>query len=134
MPEKPIDVVRRIHEAWARGEKASGLIAGDVVYVNPPDAVEPGTRLGSQMFDRVGDVYEDFRPQVERMVEVGDRVLVIAGGTARLREPGGEVPIRQGYVWTVEGGRAVRFEWFNRPEEALAAVGLQASADSASSG
>jgi hypothetical protein len=41
---------------------------------------------------------------------------------------------RQGYVWTVEGGRAVRFEWFNRPEEALAAVGLQASADTASSG
>jgi ketosteroid isomerase-like protein len=32
---------------------------------------------------------------------------------------------RQGYVWTVRDGRAVRFRWFSDPAEALQAVGLE---------
>jgi hypothetical protein len=31
---------------------------------------------------------------------------------------------RQGYVWTVHDGLAVRFRWFNDPKEALEAVGI----------
>jgi ketosteroid isomerase-like protein len=30
----------------------------------------------------------------------------------------------QGYVWTVRDGKAVRFQWFNDPAEALEAAGL----------
>jgi ketosteroid isomerase-like protein len=128
-----MEVVRRIHEAWSAGEKATGLIAHDVVYVNPPNAVETGTKQGPEMFDRVNDVYDEFLPRVERLLDVGDRVVVIVSGRSRTRTTGVEIPIRQGYVWTVRDGKAVRFEWFSSPEEALAAVGFQAS-DTAMSG
>jgi ketosteroid isomerase-like protein len=117
-------VVRRIHEAWAEGAGAHGLIAEDVTYVNPPNAVESGTKRGSDTFNRVRDVYEQFRPRVERMIDLGERVLVIVSGSACMRDSGVEVPIRQAYVWTVRDGKAVRFEWFTSTEEALAAVGM----------
>jgi ketosteroid isomerase-like protein len=128
MGKKPVEVVSQIHEAWTKGAGAHDLIAKDVAYVNPPNAVEPGTRRGSDTFSRVRDVYEDFRPQVERMIDLGERVLVIVSGTARTRGSGVNVPIRQGYLWTVRDGRAVRFEWFTNPEEALAAVGMAGAA------
>jgi ketosteroid isomerase-like protein len=35
-----------------------------------------------------------------------------------------EVERRQGYVWTLRDGKAIRFRWFNDPAEALQAVGL----------
>jgi ketosteroid isomerase-like protein len=138
MGREPIEVVRIIHEAWAEGSGAHGLIAEDVIYVNPPNAVESGTKRGSDTFNRVRDVYEQFRPHVERMIDLGERVLVIVSGRARTRDSGVEVPIRQAYVWTVRDGKAVRFEWFTSPEEALAAVGIagepQAPVDNAPSG
>jgi ketosteroid isomerase-like protein len=138
MGREPIEVVRRIHEAWAEGTGAHRLIAEDVVYVNPPNAVESGTKHGSDTFNRVRDVYEQFRPHVERVIDLGERVLVIVSGNARTRDSGVDVPIRQGYLWTVRDGKAIRFEWFTTPEEALAAVEMagepQAPADNSPSG
>ncbi len=138
MEREPIEVVRLIHEAWAEDGDAHGLVAKDVVYVNPPNAVETGIKQGSDMFNRVNDVYEQFRPHVERMVDLGERVLVIVSGSARMRNSEVDVPIRQGYLWTVRDGKAVRFEWFTSPEEALAAAGMagmaQEPGDSALSG
>ena len=32
---------------------------------------------------------------------------------------------REGYVWQVRDGRAVRFAWFNDPAAALAAAGVE---------
>ena len=32
--------------------------------------------------------------------------------------------MRQGYIWTFREGKAVRFRWFNDPEEALRAAGV----------
>ena len=43
MSEQNLSVVRRIYEAWAEGRSAAPLIERDLEYVNPPDAVEPGT-------------------------------------------------------------------------------------------
>ncbi len=48
-------------------------------------------------------------------------VIGVARGTGA---SGVELQWRQGYVWTIEVGRAVRFQWFNDPAEALEASGL----------
>ena len=67
----------------------------------------------------------DFRVDPERFVDAGEDVVVI--GTARGTTRSGAPAIwRQGYVWTVRDGVAVRFRWFNHPHEALDAVGLDA--------
>ena len=87
--------------------------------------MESGIRRDRRTLAKIRDVYPDFRVEPERYIDAGDEVVVI--GTARGTGASGvEVQWRQGYVWTVRGGMAVRFRWFNDPAEALEAVGLEA--------
>ena len=123
MSKENVEVVRAIYAAWDRGESASELVAEDIEYVNPPNAVEAGTKHGRRLLASVLDVYPDFRIEAQRYEDLGDDVLVI--GTARGTGASGlETRWQQGYIWTVKDGVAVRFRWFNDPAEALAAAGL----------
>jgi ketosteroid isomerase-like protein len=123
MSEQNVELVRRIYELWSRNERARDLISPELEYINPPYAVESGTRRGRKALGMIREVYPDFRVEPERFIDAGENVVVI--GTARGTTASGiEAQWRQGYVWTVRGGKAVAFRWFNQPEEALEAVGL----------
>jgi hypothetical protein len=123
MSQENLEVVRAIYRLWSEDRSARHLIDPELEYVNPAYAVEAGTRRSRGTFAKVREVYPDFRLEPERFVDIGDDVVVI--GTARGTSASGiEAQWRQGYVWTVRDGIAVRFRWFNRPEEALKAVGL----------
>ena len=123
MSRENVDLVRALYAAWARGESVRDLVAEDLEYVNPPNAVEGGTKRGRRFLVGVLDVYPDFRVEPERYEDLGDEVLVI--GTARGTSASGlETRWQQGYIWTVRDGVIVRFRWFNDPAEALAAAGL----------
>jgi ketosteroid isomerase-like protein len=124
--------VAAIHDALARGESpaASGLLHPDIEYVNPPDAVEPGIRRGVDALEEamrsIHDAFDDVRIEVREMKDVGDQVVVVATYTARGRRSGVQRQNEDGYVWTVRDGQAIRFQWFNDPDQALEAVGLSA--------
>jgi uncharacterized protein len=121
--EATVDLVRSIYARWAEGTSARDLIDPDMEYVNPPYAVESGTRRDRRALASIREVYPDFRVEPERFVDAGDQVVVI--GTAHGTAASGVVAQwQQGYVWTVRDGRAVRFAWFSDPAEALNAVGL----------
>jgi len=124
MSEENVEVVRRIYAAWLEGRSARDLIDADVEYVNPPDAVEGGTRHGRQAFAGIRDAYDDVRVEPERFIDGGADVVVIARITGKGKGSGLDIDWRQGYVWTVRDGKAVRFRWFTKPEQALEAAGL----------
>ena len=122
MSQQNVEVVRKIFDAFERRASTDHLIAPDCEYVNPPYAVEGGTVRDRAALGRVLDVYPDFRVEDKTFIDAGDEVVVI--GVARGTGASGvEIQWRQGYVWTIEDGRAVRFRWFNDPAEALEAVG-----------
>ncbi len=122
MSEANVEVVRSIHRLWNEGRPARHLIDASLEYVNPSNAVESGTHVGRSRLNRVREVYPDFRIEPERFVDAGEDVVVL--GVARGTSASGvEAEWRQGYVWTVRDGTAVRFRWFNDPNEALEAVG-----------
>jgi len=124
MSQENVQLVRDIYRLWSENQSARHLIDPELEYVNPPYAVESGTRHGRGTLTKIREVYPDFRVEPERFVDAGEDVVVI--GTARGRTASGvEAQWRQGYVWTVRDDRAVRFRWFNHPDEALEAVGLQ---------
>ena len=124
MSQANVEVVRSIYELWSRQESARHLIDPQLEYVNPSYAVESGTQRGRSTLGKVREVYPDFRVDPERFLDAGEDVVVI--GIARGTSASGvQAQWRQGYVWTIRDGRAVRFRWFNNPDEALEAVGLQ---------
>lgn len=124
MSEQNVDIVRSIYRLWSERQSASDLIDPDLEYVNPSYAVESGTAHGRGTLGKIREVYPDFRVEPERFVDAGENVVVI--GLARGTTASGAVAQwRQGYVWTIRDGKAVRFSWFNQPAEALKAVGLQ---------
>lgn len=118
-----MEVVRSIYRLWGENESARDLIDDELEYVNPPYAVEAGTRHDRGALRAIREVYPDFRVEPERFVDAGEDVVVV--GVARGTSASGiEAQWRQGYVWTIHDGRAIRFRWFNDPDEALKAVGL----------
>ncbi len=124
MSQENVELVRRIYELWSRDESARHLIDPELEYVNPPYAVESGTRHSRSTLSRIRDVYPDFHVEPERFADAGEDVVVI--GIARGTSASGvEAQWRQGYVWTVRDGKAIRCRWFNDPGEALDAVGLE---------
>jgi ketosteroid isomerase-like protein len=124
MSQENVDVVRAIYEAWAEGRSAAPFIEKELEYVNPPDAVEPGTKYGRHYLVKVQEVFPDVRFEIERFIDAGDDVVVIAKILGRGSGSGIDAMSKQGYIWTVANGKATRFQWFNDPAQALAAVGL----------
>jgi ketosteroid isomerase-like protein len=124
MSEENVELVRRIYEAWEREESARDFIAEDIEYVNPGYAVETGTRRGRKSFGVVRETYGDFKIQVDRYVDAGEDVVVLAQYKASGEGSGVPVSGEHGYVWTVRDGQAVRFQWFQSHREALEAAGM----------
>lgn len=130
MSEQNVEIVRRIYAAWAKGSPvSSGLLADDIEWVNAREAVDPGTRTGVSAFGdaaaTVDAAFEDAQVQFERFIDAGDEVVVIGTLRGRGRGSGIAVERRQGYVWTIQDGKATRFRWFNDPSDALEAAGVQ---------
>ncbi|HVS28432.1 MAG TPA: nuclear transport factor 2 family protein [Solirubrobacteraceae bacterium] len=124
MSHENVELVRGIYEAWRNGTSARGFMDPQIEYVNPHDAVEPGIRHGPESFAKVRDAYDDVRVEPTEFIDAGEDVVVLATIHAEGRASGLAVDWQHGYVWTVEGGKAVRFRWFNAPGEALEAAGL----------
>jgi hypothetical protein len=90
--------------------------------VNPPEAVEPGTRRG---IDDFGDAaqkllqgWEFWRAEVEQFETRGELVAVVVNYRTRGRGSGIDVEGRESALWTVRG-KVVRYEWFHGPADAL---------------
>jgi ketosteroid isomerase-like protein len=123
MSEKNVELVRSIYDAWEREESAADFIAEDIEYVNPSYAVEPGTRRGRKSFRVIRETYGDFKIKVERYIDAGEQVVVLAQYKGSGQGSGVPVSGEHGYVWTVSDGQAVRFQWFQSHGEALEAAG-----------
>ena len=126
MPAENLDVVRRVYETWR--ERGFGVVPElmhpDISYVNPPDAIEPGTRRGYDGFAEAArafsNIYEDSTVTLVEVSEFGSRIAV--RGRIATRSRGNAVPIEteRGYVFEVRDGRLTLFAWFNDPSEAVA--------------
>ena|SRR6476659_1477290 len=128
MSAENIEVVRQLYAAWReRGFcVVPELMDPDVEFVNPPYAVEPGTRRGYDEFavaaEAVTTVYGAYEVSPLEVHDHGDQVVVRAH--VATRSLGNSVPIEaeRGYLFDVRNGRVTRFAWFNDPAEALAAM------------
>jgi ketosteroid isomerase-like protein len=110
---------RRIHP---------NLLTEDAEWVNPHDAVEPGTRRGAANFTgavaSVFATWDDVHFDTDRVIDNGDDVVVLGRLRGHLHESGMEVDSPHGQIWTFRDGRVSRMRWFNTHRETLEAAGL----------
>lgn len=128
VPGGNADIVRRLYEGFNRERRGiRELLDPKIEYVNPDEALEAGTRRGIDEWSRVmrglSETFSTARVDVKRIVESGERVAAVVTFRVRGGGSGVETEQRQGHLWTIREGKAVRFEWFNDPERALKAVG-----------
>jgi ketosteroid isomerase-like protein len=124
--------VERFHELRRRlserHDVSRELLAEDAEWVNPDDAVEPGTRRGADSFlQAVTSVFEGWEEsifEIERVMERGEDVIALGQLRTRGRVTGIESTAAHGEIWTFDAGRVARLRWFNTHEETLAAAGL----------
>lgn len=133
MAASNVDVVRRAYEAWNGPDPVEGVIPllhEEFEWVNPPYAVESGTRSGRNAWREsnatLAAAFDEFRHEVGEMVDAGDVVVCFATFVARGR--GGAIAYEklEPQVWTLRDGLVIRFQWFHDRAEALAAAGLPA--------
>ena len=135
MSQENVEMVRRLLDAWNRRDLDAMLDLGgsELVYVNSPTAVEPGTRRGRDEVEEVArkqwEILADARFEVDKFFDRGDEVIALGrlsrgmpGSDARIEEPQlGSYQFRDGKITRVEVlgfGRA-------EVQEALEAAGLE---------
>jgi ketosteroid isomerase-like protein len=77
-------------------------------------------RRGHEHFAETGEPVA-----VERLIDVGDRVVSLFRIRAVGAESGISVERGDGMVWVFREGKLVRLDYFNDQDEALEAVGLR---------
>jgi ketosteroid isomerase-like protein len=65
-----------------------------------------------------------YRTQVDEMLEMGDRVVVLVRDRGRRDETDVDVELISGSVWTFRDGRIARVEFYRNREELREATGL----------
>jgi uncharacterized protein len=127
-----VELVRSAFDAWNRGE-IEGFTenaAEDIEWVEVSGRPEgpPGGGVGRERLRRslgtLFDAFESYRVDVERIHDLGDRVVAIVREVARGRASGLEIDSRWGYLITVEEGEMVRVEAYRDADLALEAAGL----------
>ena len=131
MSQENVEIVRELYEAWNGPDgwhAALEFIAEDFEWVNPPYAVESGTRFGRAGWfaarDSVEAAFHVGTHEVVEFRELGERVLCFCIFEARTTADGVAFKQDQPHLWSLRDGKVVRFEWFHDRREALEAVGL----------
>ena len=131
MSQENVDVVRRHHEAFVRGDREGTLepLHPEIEFVfhglDMPTAHSHG-ELDKTMRHWLGTWRrESYRFEAREYRDLGDRVLVRCLEHGRGRGSGVEVTRELFQVWDVRNGKAIRCEIFEERDEALEAVGLR---------
>jgi ketosteroid isomerase-like protein len=131
MSEENVEVVRRMYEAWKRGdfEATLAFFHPDVEWSEPPD--NPGARTwhGHEGVQGAAaswmGAWENYRFELRELIDCGDdRVLLAAWQTGRGKGSGIEISEENFGVYTVRHGKIIKLRMFRHREEALEAAGL----------
>jgi ketosteroid isomerase-like protein len=132
MSQENVEIVRSGFSVLARGDFESffSVLDEGVEWVNPPYAVEPGTRRGTAAFrealDRLRASFGAIRLEVDEVVEAGESGVVVTGRwTGEGTGSGVRLETPFSSALTLRNGKVVRYEWFREKAEAFEAVGLR---------
>jgi ketosteroid isomerase-like protein len=131
MPRGNLEIVREMYKRREGGDMYVGeFVDPELVFI----------RIGSEAPDFTGEwhgldglkkatadylnVWEDYSFEVERMIDLDDRILVLETQTARGRRSGAVISQEVGALLTLREGKIVRWEYYWERADALEAAGI----------
>jgi uncharacterized protein len=125
-PDTYVDQLRRGYEALNRGDVSVvlELLDPEIEWYEPAPSPDAGSHRGRDSFEQFFrgwiESFDGFRVEPEEVVERGDQLIAVVRQSGRGRASGVEVEARLAHVWTVEAGKAVRWEAVADADHALA--------------
>ena len=130
MSQENVEIVREAHERftqtgqpiWERIDADTEVFDHDILDAqNPYRGVEGVTKWLIEF----GEAWSSYEMEVERVIDVGDRVVSLF--RIRAVGAGSGVSVERGdaMLWTFRDGKLARLDYFNDQTEALEAAGLR---------
>lgn len=133
MSRHNVEIVQRIYAGWLSNEPALEALDPEI-ELHPDreawwvgvDQVYRGVAGLGEYLRTVYEAFEDYHPEIQDFLEVGDKVVTLAVESGRGRTSGAEVKAWwTAHVWTLRDGKAVRLDLYLDRDRALEAVGLR---------
>jgi ketosteroid isomerase-like protein len=127
MSQENVEIVRRIWDAYARGDfdQIMGFSDPHVVMITLEEGPLYGFNAVRENYRRWMEAWAEAETTVEEVIGAGDRVFVMARFRGRGQASGIEVETRLYEVYTMRDGTILRVDEFHEREEALEAAGLR---------
>jgi uncharacterized protein len=132
MSQDNVEIVRRVSEAFAGGDLDTvfALVSPEIEwdFSHADTWLEEKTYRGysgiAEFFSKWVGEWDDYRFEVEEVIDAGDRAVAIVRDEGRAKTSGVRLVRRHAEVWTFRDGRVVRIQPFDHKRDALEAVGL----------
>jgi uncharacterized protein len=130
MSQENIEVVRRCYEDYLSGDIEAALAAFDPEVSFELELMPEGEAFrGREGVDEAmrtwREMFDDWRFEIEEMIDAGDRVLVLGTEFGRGKGSGVEIEQPRFNVWWLRNGRVVRYRSYLDRDQALEAAGLR---------
>jgi ketosteroid isomerase-like protein len=130
MSQENVETVKRIYAEFERGnfwlpdlfDPSIELVWSDAMFAR--SAQSKGHEELTAHMRELFDAWERVTATAERIIDAGDQVLVVAVWRGRGKSSGADVARRQGLLWTIRSGKAVRVVTYDEPAGAFEAAGL----------
>ena len=136
MSEENVAMIRGIYEAAAARDKAKSLLTVcdaevelDVSEAGWGDLTGKDVYHGHDglrtLFREWYGAWENYGDHLEDLIDADDQVVALVTSRGQGRASGTPVELKTPAVWTIRNGKIVRVAWFQTPEQALEAAGMQ---------
>ena len=131
MSRENVELVRRFFDHWnSTGEPPWADVDPDAVFVIDPGSFVGGTYRGHEgirtLLELTAEVFEEFRYQVDDLIDAGDSVVVLGRIHARGVQSGATGTQYGALLFEIRDGHIVGYRSYLSREEALEAAGLEA--------
>lgn len=129
MARDNLQIVRRMYHAYARGdfELALSHLDPEIEFSQPAEEPGGGTYHGHEgvveAFSKWTGAWDDYRVEVEELIDLGDQVLARTRHHGRGKGSGVEVEQQIFQLWTLRNDKVVRARMYYSEAKALEAAG-----------
>ncbi len=129
MSRENVEVVRRAFGEFERGNFWMPELFDPAIRIRWLDAVGTeaetvGLHAMSSFLLNWLQSWDELALAAERIIDAGDRVVVLSAWRGRGKTSGVETEWRHGEVWTLREGRVISIVAYDEPTDALEAAGL----------